>query len=294
MIASHPRVGYIDEPFNAINHPECPAEDLWHYVTAEDAEAFGAYLRPLLAFRHPWWKEVRERPRPRRLAGATLRALAAFRRRWNGSRPLLKDPPALFSAEWLADTFGADVVVLIRHPVAFASSLKRLGWLFPFATLLGQPQLMRDYLEPFRPALERVARTSVDVIEHAILAWRVFHHVIWQYQARHPDWVFLRHEDLSLRPVEEFRRLFARLGLDFTPRVRQTVEAYSSEGNASEAPNGVIHELKRNSRASLGNWAHRLLPEEVARVREGTGEIARFFYPQDDWCAAPESPRRAV
>ena len=39
--------------------------------------------------------------------------------------------------------------------------LKRLGWLFPFATLLGQPQLMRDYLEPFRPELERVARSSV-------------------------------------------------------------------------------------------------------------------------------------
>lgn len=43
------------------------------------------------------------------------------------SRPLVKDPFALFSAEWFADNFDAEVIVIVRHPAAVVSSIKRLG-----------------------------------------------------------------------------------------------------------------------------------------------------------------------
>src|SRR5439155_664004 len=46
--------------------------------------------------------------------------------RLRAARPLLKDPIAAFSASWLARTFGMATVVVVRHPGAFASSLKRL------------------------------------------------------------------------------------------------------------------------------------------------------------------------
>jgi hypothetical protein len=291
MIASHPGVGYFHEPFNAGLQPTCPVAHQWHHVTEEDAERFKAYLRPLLEFRHDWWRDVMARPGPRRLTGATLRALEAWRLRRRGARPLIKDPIALFSAEWLAETFGMDVVVVIRHPAAVASSLKRLRSYFPFRSILCQPRLLQGLLAPFADEVRGLQERRPDVVEHAILTWRIIHHVILGYRLRHPDWLFLRHEELSLQPLQEFRALFGRLGLDFLPRVRRTIERHTAEGNAAEAP---AEELRRDSRANVWNWAHRLTPAEVARVRAGTDDLARFFYPEGHWWEAPERLRRGA
>ena len=287
MLASHPGVRYVHEPFNPTLQPGCPVKHQWHHVTEEDEERFIAYLRPLLEPRHSWWQDVRARVSPRHVAGATLRALAAWKHRLLGCRTLLKDPIAFFSAEWLADTFGMDVVVVIRHPAAFASSLKRLGWTFPFDHLLMQPRLLDTHLDSFGDDIRRMAQAPADVIGHAILFWRVIHHVTLDYGRRHPDWVFVRHEDLSRRPLDEFRVLFARLGLDFPARSRRAVEEHTAEGNVREVADGVKTELRRDSRANVWNWTHRLRPDEIARVRRGTESLARAFYPEPGWWSAP-------
>jgi hypothetical protein len=75
--------------------------------------------------------------------------------------PLIKDPIALFAAEWLADVFGVRVVVLIRHPAAFAASLKRLNWTHPFGDFLAQPLFMRDLLAPFEEDIRRFAAAEL-------------------------------------------------------------------------------------------------------------------------------------
>jgi hypothetical protein len=291
MIASHPGVGYVHEPFNPVYQPACPVTHQWHYVTAEDEARFVPYLRRQLALPQSWWREVRARPDARRLAGATVRALQAWRLRLAGARPLLKDPIALFSAEWLADTFGMEVVVVIRHPVAVAGSLKRLGSYFPFRCLLGQPRLLQAHLASFEDEIRRLQQRPPDVVEHAALTWRVLHHVILGYRLRRPDWVFVRHEDLSLHPVAEFRALLGRVGLDFPPRVKRVVEHFTGEGNAGDPPVG---DLRRDSRANLWNWTHRLTPAEVARVRAATEDLARVFYPEADWWAAPGRQRASA
>src|SRR5690349_22863624 len=96
MIASHPRVAYVEEPFNAHVRPECPVRHMWHLVTEEDEGPFRAYVDRLLAFRDGAGRHG--------LADAAFGTLLDLWRRLRGARPLLKDPIALFSAEWLADT----------------------------------------------------------------------------------------------------------------------------------------------------------------------------------------------
>jgi Sulfotransferase family len=295
MVASHPRVGYVHEPFNPEHHPACPVRHRWHHVTAEDQGRFFAYLRRHLAFRHAWWKEGGALRSPRGATRATFRTLVDLWRRLVGVRPLVKDPLAFFSAEWVAEKFEADVVVLIRHPAAFAGSLKRLGWAFGFGQLLSQPRLMEGYLEPFRDELERATRRpSDDVVEHAILAWRVIYHVAREYRRRHTGWLFIRHEDLSLDPEHEFGQLFARLGLDFHPRARQAIREHTSSANPAEVPGQVPQLLRRNSRENVRNWRHRLSPAEVNRVYRGTWDVARFFYSEDELGSGLESGRRAA
>ena len=136
--------------------------------------------------------------------------------RLRGVRPLLKDPIAVFSAEWLAETFGAQVVVLIRHPAAFADSLNRAGWNYDFSNFLRQPLLMERYLYRFADEIRAAAAQPMDILDQASLLWRAIYHTVYEYQQAHPAWYFVRHEDLSLDPIAEFRRLFGYLDLPFS------------------------------------------------------------------------------
>lgn len=282
MIACHPRIVYFSEPFNP-ERRDLPVRQWFHRVTAADEPAFSAYLRPYCELRFPWREERADYPAG--VFGRVRRSVSWARRRLRGARPLLKDPIALLSAEWLAQRYDAQTLVLIRHPAAFASSIKRLGWLTPAAHLLAQPAVMSDWLAPFATDLQRLVDRPDDIIDHAIVGWNVLHHVIRVFQERHPDWRLCRHEDLSRRPIQEFAELFEWLDLEFTSDIEQAVERHSDEENPREA-DGQVHQLKRNSKANIWNWQKRLSGDEIARIRAGTRELCEHFYGDADWWSA--------
>ncbi len=60
----------------------------------------------------------------------------------------------------------------------------------------------------------------------------------------------------------------------------------TAAGNPAEAPQGVMHELRRDSAASARAWHTRLTPAEIARVRAATEAVAPVFYGEDEWPAA--------
>ena len=282
MIAFHPRIVYFSEPFNP-ERRDLPVRQWWRRVTAADEMAFSTYLRPYCELRFPWFE--RRADHPAGLLGRVRRSLSLARRRAQGARPLVKDPIALLSAEWLAERYDAQTLVLIRHPAAFASSIKRLGWLTPAADLLAQPTVMSDWLDPYAADLRRLVERPDDIIDHAIVGWNVLHHVIRVFQERHPDWRFCRHEDLSRRPIQEFAELFEWLDLEFTGDIEQAIERHSDEENPCEA-GGQVHLLKRNSKANIWNWQRRLTADEIARIRAGTCELCDHFYGDADWWSA--------
>src|SRR5262249_5799849 len=154
-------------PFNPMMFPQSPIKQLWHYVTEENQAAIKLYLERTFA----------EALRPARLWQP--RVWVPWRRQ---RRIVMKDPCALLSAEWLADEYNMDVLVLIRHPAAFASSLKRLKWQFDLSRFAKQPALVDKHLAPFRKEIERCAENWPDQIGQAILLWRMLYWVVRQYQ----------------------------------------------------------------------------------------------------------------
>jgi Sulfotransferase family len=293
MLGTHPRIYYVSEPFNT-DRPRCPAKYRFHYVTAADEEEFRRYLRPHLEFRYPLWDVLRDRNHPEGRLRVLLRSVKHLYRRLRGHRPLLKDPHALFSAGWLARNYPLDVVVLIRHPAAFVSSMKRLGWEFCFNHLLRQKELLADLLSPYEADMHRLILTPHSGLDEAVLLWRVVHGVIRRFRVEHPDWTFVRHEDLSLSPVKEYRRLFDRLRLTMTPAVSSAILEHTSKENPSEAAPGVVHQLKRDSKANVWNWRHRLTANEVLRIRRATEDIASHFYADADWEVRRDTRRFVV
>lgn len=287
-LATAPGVGLVHEPFNK-DHPLGILAHRWShqytYMTEETDETTSAAiaLEDTLGFRYRPWSHLRNPESPLRTLGL-LRDLPRFwyRRHLSRPRPLLKDPIALLSADWLADRFDMDVVVMVRHPGAFAWSYKRIGEPNRFTDLLQQPALMEGPLEPFAGDVERAANTDDSIYQAAIL-WRVLYATVARYQSRHPDWVVARHEDLSTNPLGAFPLLFGLLDLPFTAKTRRFIALTTSELNPVEAPDGVLHHLRRNSRENVHVWQRRLSSEDISRVRRLTGDVADRFYATSSW-----------
>lgn len=151
VLASQPSVFYLDEPF----HPHHPSgvfstriERWFQYVDGDLDDRYENALRQTVGLRFNLSRQLRaalrreqqKAPEGWRGVAWAVREWARWTRaRWSEARPLLKDPIALFSAEWIAKRFDAQVIITVRHPAAFAHSLQRAGWTHDFSSFTEQP-----------------------------------------------------------------------------------------------------------------------------------------------------------
>jgi hypothetical protein len=273
MLAASREAVYFHEPLNLDCSPALLRRSLetqYVYITDENEGDYLDAFRRLLAF--PLGSRVLERRRSQRLRrlGRLLQARATH------ARALLKDPFAVFSAPWFARRLRAEVVVVVRHPLAVVGSTKRLHWGFDPKWLLGQPLLMRDRLEPFRAELES---PPTDIVGQAALLWRLVYGVVRDYAQELPQVRVVRHEDLSRDPAAEFERLYDELGLSFGGRVRRAIERTTSSENPAETALADPDAIELDSRANLESWTRRLTEDEIALVRRRTEDVAQAFYP---------------
>jgi hypothetical protein len=195
-------------------------------------------------------------------------------------RLIIKDPIAALSSDWLARNFDLEVIVLVRHPAAFAASLKRLGWRHPFQHFLEQEMLMQRHLEPYR---DEIASEPEDIAEQAAIIWKCLYGTLFTYLDSNPNWLIRKHEALSGDPVVELRGLYEVLGLEWTAAVEENVMKYTRSGNPVSVPKDTVHQLRRDSTANIARWKEILTEEEIARVYEITQPISGLYYPDEDW-----------
>ena len=119
------------------------------------------------------------------------------------------------------------------------------------------------------------------MIEQGILLWNCFHYSILKYKERHPDWIFIKHEDLSANPCDEFRLLYEKLDLKFSNRVERAIQESSGSHNPIERV--PTKQFKTDSRRNIKNWMHRLSAKEIETIRLKTSDISVNFYCEDDW-----------
>ncbi|GAB4417460.1 MAG: hypothetical protein Kow002_03870 [Anaerolineales bacterium] len=284
MLAASPQVAYISEPLNRLHRPGVLRANVPHwytYICEENESAYLPAFREMLAFRYGLWREIRSLRSAKDAARMGRDFLIFARGRLTRQRALLKDPFAIFSIPWFVEKLGCRVLVTVRHPAGFVSSLKRLNWPFDFQDLLAQPLLMRDFLASEREEMESIP--SEDIIGQAALLWKIIYRIVHQTQNLLPAIEVIRHEDLSLDPVSGFRTLYEKLELEFTPKIEQIILNASSAGNPNELSKKKVHSVKLDSRANVDNWKKRLSADEIQRVREITAEVAEMYYPDAEW-----------
>lgn len=285
MLSAAATVAYLHEPFHPREGPAILDADIdrWFaYAPDLDEERLRRAYDRLLQLRYPLAAGLRDVSRPRHLGRALRDGGRFLLHRIFADRILVKDPISALSSAWIADRFDIQVVVLVRHPAAFAHSLTRRRWDFPFNDLLAQPHLMQDHLEPFRSDLERFSREPQPIVEQAALLWSVLYHVLSRHIDRHPGWIVVRHEDLAIDPVAGFSSLHRKLGLVFSDASRQTVVAHSHPENPVDAREEP-QEIRRESHRVVGRWREEMDPEAIAVIRDRTGKLAFQWYGDESW-----------
>jgi hypothetical protein len=286
MIASSPAVGYIQEPFLPGRRPGICAVTFPHtfaYVTDENGAAFYDHMKATLSFQFQFGAALAALKTPRDVAIMFKYGTEFFFSRARRAIPLVKDPLAVFSAEWLARRFDMNVIVMIRHPAAFASSIRRRNWSHNFSHFLQQPLLMQDHLFPFEAEIRAFANSERDILDQAALLWKLIYSIVLKYRQAHPEWIFLRHEDVASDARSHFEYLFKKLDLDFSPNVQNVIEDYSNPSKSSNSQKGAAAFGKRNSKALIRNWKTELTVAEITCLRRKIGDVADAFYLDSEW-----------
>lgn len=284
MLAANSQTAYISEPLNVLHRRGVYSADvnLWYqYITSENDAEYLAAFRDLLNFRYHLVSELGSLRSQKDFMRMGRDLLVFVNGKLRGQRPLLKDPFAVFSTPWFAQQLNCKVVITIRHPGGFASSLKRLNWPFDFDDLLNQPMLMRDHLEADREEMRAIQKD--DIVGQSALLWRMIYRSVHATRSLFPDFKIVRHEDLSLDPVAGYESLYQTLGLNFDEKVRDTILNSSSSENPTELSKKKVHSVKLDSRANMDNWKKRLTTEEITRIRKLTEDVSHLFYSDNEW-----------
>ena len=142
---------------------------------------------------------------------------------------------------------------------------------------------MERYLHPFRDEIYSYCSRERDIIDQAILLWRVIYSVVHQYRQVHPSWRFLRLEDLAADPLGCFRSLYRALGLTWDLGVERKIAEFSRAEGGGEVSPEDHQTIRRDSQAAIMTWATRLTREEIERVRRGTSDVSQWYYTTQEW-----------
>lgn len=287
ILATATQVAWLDEPFNrkkpSVWLCEANFPNWYTHIGRHNEANFRQPVADTLAFRFALLANWRR-----------ARALGHFRRAWQVGqqfrsyrqhrlRPVIKQPTGLFMAEWLAQQFEAQIVVVIRHPAGYVSSRKRLGWRHNFNDFLSQPTLMNGLLAPFAAEIAHFAAHEADIVAQLSLLWKIIFATAHHYRQTKPDWLFVRYEDVAADPEGQFRSIFGRLGLTSTPHTEQFIHQSSQSANPQEVAVQEWKSVQRNSLAAAATWKTRLSRQEIGQIRAAVGEVGQIFYKDDEW-----------
>jgi hypothetical protein len=271
LVACHPAVRYLFEPFASQAHP-CTGIDTQTIFNG------GRFIH-----RRKVGRPVADVPVPRFFRapivdpdGDLLATLAAVhlgqvaRQAFPAERGyhLVAKQPRIENVGWAAAAIAADhVIALDRHPLGVVNSVRRWGMLnwtrIEWAILRDDPTL-----EPADRALVRDARSPEERL--LVTSWLRSRH-LRRFAATHPATVLIDYESLCLDPAAETTRVWRAIGLaadDVAPvRLR---EFLATRGDGEDRRSRFLN-VHKDPLTRVHAWRHEL----PASIRRGLEAFVR-------------------
>jgi hypothetical protein len=267
-------IRYINEPFNVKNpHPSTSFRSRFSFehLASTDHERL-KHLENLFTGHGKIWALEKRGLKMKR----QLKWFASELCRGTTTHTLIKDPIAFLSVETLAEKFKPQIVVMTRRPESIIASHLSRKW--DFSNLEIYVKTMRPLNIWTDEQLDETLDCRDSPVDRLAHMWRLL--ALWQIQLRdrHPDWVFIRHEDLVRNPEQGFRNICTRLGLEFTGPRQDFLESSKSPSKGSD---GIpkVRDVKR-SQTQLIDADKALEPEQDRVVKAICREELGMLYPE--------------
>ena len=126
----------------------------------------------------------------------------------------------------------------------------------------------------YKKQAKEYAKGKHTKLEETVLLYNMVYEKAHELSQKYPDWIFIKHEDISTNPQEEFRTLLDKLDLDYSDRVAAKVDELTSPKNKADSDKGRIHSLHRKSKDVTELWKKRLTKEEISYVTKTCKKVA--------------------
>ena len=292
IISRSKEVNYIMEPFSDVNHRPWIFNTLldhyYPYISHYNSDKYYAATENVINYKFDYLNGIKNLRGFKDFIRFTRDMYRTNKNRMNGKRCFIKDPNGLLMANWLFDKFNMKIIIMIRHPAAFVSSLKALEWNFPFETLLKQEQLMSEYFSQFETEMTDFCKNQKTIIEQGTLAWNILHHYIAEMKKSQKEWLFIKHEDISINLEKILPEIFEYIELDYTPEVLEYALEISSNKNPQDTTSTDIpvhhrESIRRDAKKNVHNWKKRLTLDEIDYIKSKTDPLWRDFYSVKSW-----------
>lgn len=181
-------------------------------------------------------------------------------------RLFIKSVHNLFALDWLDYHFDFQPVIVIRNPANTISSYLKMQFQDSWRNVFHQEDLVKDYFKDILPKLNR----KNDVIEKMTIQIAAAYYVLQEQLASHPDWILLRHEDLCLNPIKEFKHLYKKLDLKWTREVKDFI-------NESNQP-GKGYKTNRVAEEEIDKYKTLLTKKQISQINKVYELFGNPFY----------------
>lgn len=246
----------------------------FHYLDESNIHEYEPIIERLM---HLTYQSEMEKNPLKHMAKEMIRTYFSLKKRALGyPQPLLKEPNACFSSDFLARRYGLRVIVLVRHPAGVVTSFKRMGWPSDLDSILKQKALVHRYFSKL--SLE----DNQDLVEEISWLWRMVMDVLTKFLEKNKDWILVRHEDICRNPLKEFEKIFEKLNIPFTKRIKNKVFS-STRGETVIPESRDPFHFKRNSQKLTSAWKDRLTVQEIEKIKSIVKPVSDRYYREQDW-----------
>ncbi|MEL6929627.1 MAG: hypothetical protein AAFO95_13445 [Cyanobacteria bacterium J06600_6] len=289
------KVDYIHEPFN----PQCGmiGMERWYpyirpTIDTDEMKCFHELTKKIFSYDLNFKKYVpRNDPWHRQAIKRAVGSRGEFYLRLAKPNPfhtaaIIKDPIGNLLTEYLHHNFQVKPVIVIKHPLSFIASLKRVNWWIQTSWITeNQPYLVEDY---FNQELNFVNRKYATLLEGSAAYWRATYKVLLEQAEKHPEWQVITLEELSQEPVESFHRLYNNLGLPWSDRVSNKIKKLTVGNRSAQAKSGLVQDFKRNSADIFKQSLKSIDLEERRAIFEIVKDVALKIYPESSFALESE------
>lgn len=195
---------------------------------------------------------------------------------------VIKDPTGNLLTEYLYQNFQVKPVIVVKHPLSFIASLKRVNW-WPQVSWIteDQPHLVEDY---FGDELDFVGRSYNSLLEGSAAYWRATYKVLLEQASKYPNWQIITHEELSQNSTILFKQLYEKLELPWSEKVERKIFKLTQSDRASaDAKQGLVQDFNRNSKDIFEIRRNSLSQEERKTIFSIVQDVSSKVYSEESF-----------